>query len=153
MKPLFPIALIIISLLALTIPFLILFFQMRKVDAPIRSLVRNLLYSKKIEFFIGLLSYLIILVGAVGLLVETQWGRPLVLIGLATLLVYVWIENIWKIFYFRNLNSKKVSPLRGELESKMKNIFEPMNVDILNEVSLDDNFYKLAARKKIFQNP
>ncbi len=149
MKPLFPIVLIIVSLLSLTLPFLFLFINIRKMEAPFQLMVKNILYSKKIEFIIGILAYLFILIGAVGLLKEIQWSKSLVLTGLVTLLVYVWVQNVWKIFYFRKLKSRNAAPLRGEMESKMENIFEPLEVDIMNEITLDDDFYKLAARKNI----
>ncbi|MEO1262909.1 MAG: hypothetical protein AAFZ15_29140 [Bacteroidota bacterium] len=149
MKTIFPALLIVVSVFSLTVPFLILFFQFRKMDAPVKSLLRNMINSKKYEFIIGNLSYLAILTGAIGLLQKTSWGKPLVLSGLIVLLLFVWIQNLWKIIYFQRLTMENAALYRKTLEDQLSEIVQPLEQDVMKEVIFDDAFYDLAVRKNI----
>ena len=118
-------------------------------DAPVKLLLQNVMSSKKYEFIIGILSYLSILIGAIGLLNTTSWSKPLVLAGLIVLLLFVWVQNIWKIIYFRRLTTGNAAPFRQEVEVQLGEMVKPMEQEIMKEVIFDDSFYDLAVSKNV----
>lgn len=149
MKTAILIFLIALSIIALAIPALFIFFKAKKMEPAVWSLVKGLLYHKRFEFLFGMLAYLAILAGSFGLLNSNSWSKPMVLIGLTALLLFVWVQNIWKIHYFHKLKSGNSANLRNDIESKMKSIFEPLEQDVMGEVAFDDGFYQLAVRKNV----
>ena len=147
MNTVFPIILIVISVFSLVFPTLFYIISIRKMDASIKQFTDSLLRQKRNELIFGSGAYVFILIGAIGLLKNTHWANTVTLIGLCALLLYVWVENVYKLVYFQKLNKANNEPMRQELESKVEEIIEPLGEEVNDAVDFDDDFYQLAEKK------
>lgn len=147
MNTTFPIILIVISVFSLVFPTLFYILSIRKMDASIKQFTNSLLRQKRNELIFGSGAYVFILIGAIGLLKDAYWANTLTLIGLCALLLYVWVENIYKLIYFQKLNKSDNEPMRQELENKVGEMIEPLGEEVNEAVDFDDDFFQLAAQK------
>ena len=149
MNPVFPIFLIVFSFISLTVPALLLWIQLKKLDSPARQLIQRLLAGKKYLLLVSSLCWLAVLIGSFGLLASSDWSKSLVLTGLSVLLGVVWLENLGKIIYFKKLKTENAAPIRQEVEAELVTMLKPFKEDVMEQVSFDDEFYDLMARKNI----
>lgn len=145
----FLIILIVFSSFTILVTLSVVLIPLFKTQSPAQMIFKTLLQDKKFELTIGLLAHILILVGAIGLLKAASWGNAVALTGLVSLLAYVWIENLWKIQYFKKMQSAVPSSTREEVSQRLEQTFEPMGVDITEEVDLDDSFYQTAAQQQL----
>lgn len=149
MKFNFPVILIIVSSAALLVSFFLIFLQHRKADTINKQVVQSFAKHVNFEVLFSIFSYSFILMGSIAFLYEKSWSKPMVVVALAALLLYVWVKNIWSIVYFRKLKSDKSEILKQEISTELTHMFEPLQSEINIEAVLGDGVYEYAADRNI----
>ena len=112
------------------------------------AISRKVLQGKKGELVFCLLVYSMLLVASIALVMELDWAKPLAVVSLSALLLYVWGDNTLKILYFLQLKKGTNPQARHRLKPALKDLFGTGNF-FVNDELFTEEFYVLAAQKNL----